>query len=94
VVYDAEHFFDGYRDDPGYALDCLRAAGRRGAETVRPVRHQRLVAAAAGGRGDRAVLAASATACASPIHCHNDAECGVANTLAAVEAARARCRAR
>ena len=26
VIYDAEHFFDGYRDDPGYALQCLRAA--------------------------------------------------------------------
>ena len=34
VVYDAEHFFDGYRDDPGYALDCLRAAAGAGAETV------------------------------------------------------------
>src|SRR6187549_1274507 len=34
VVYDAEHFFDGYRDDPGYALECVRAAAEAGAENV------------------------------------------------------------
>src|SRR5881398_1223959 len=34
VVYDAEHFFDGFADDPAYALACLRAAGEAGAETV------------------------------------------------------------
>ena len=42
VIYDAEHFFDGYRDDPGYALECLRAAAEAGAENVTPLRHQRL----------------------------------------------------
>ena len=34
VVYDAEHFFDGFRDDPAYALECLRAAAGAGADTV------------------------------------------------------------
>src|SRR5258705_6221984 len=34
VIYDAEHFFDGYRADPAYALETLRAAVRGGAETV------------------------------------------------------------
>ena len=34
VVYDAEHFFDGDRDDPAYALRCLRAAADAGAENV------------------------------------------------------------
>src|SRR5436190_20692017 len=34
VVYDAEHFFDAFRDDPAYALRCLRAAVEAGAETV------------------------------------------------------------
>ena len=34
VIYDAEHFFDGYRDDAGYALECLRAAADAGAENV------------------------------------------------------------
>ncbi|MFN2613048.1 MAG: citramalate synthase [Solirubrobacterales bacterium] len=34
VIYDAEHFFDGYRDDPGYALRCLHAAAESGAENL------------------------------------------------------------
>jgi len=34
VVYDAEHFFDAFRDDAGYALRCLRAAAEAGAENV------------------------------------------------------------
>ena len=34
VIYDAEHFFDGFRDDPDYALRCLRAAAEGGAENV------------------------------------------------------------
>ncbi len=34
VVYDAEHFFDGYADDPQYALRTLRAAAEAGAETI------------------------------------------------------------
>jgi 2-isopropylmalate synthase len=34
VVFDAEHFFDGYRDDPAYALECVRAAADGGAENV------------------------------------------------------------
>ena len=34
VIYDAEHFFDAWRDDPGYALECLRAAAAAGAENV------------------------------------------------------------
>src|SRR5579875_1520929 len=34
VIYDAEHFFDGFADDPAYALRCLRAAAEAGAETV------------------------------------------------------------
>ena len=34
VIYDAEHFFDGYRAEPEYALACVRAAAEAGAETV------------------------------------------------------------
>ena len=34
VIYDAEHFFDGYRADPGYALECVQAAAYAGAENV------------------------------------------------------------
>ena len=33
-IFDAEHFFDGYRDDAGYALECVRAAAEAGAENV------------------------------------------------------------
>jgi 2-isopropylmalate synthase len=86
VVYDAEHFFDAYRDDPSYALDCLRAAAGAGAETVAicdtngsslPPQVADATAAVVAAVGDRVRVA---------IHCHNDAECGVANSLAAVEA--------
>jgi 2-isopropylmalate synthase len=86
VVYDAEHFFDAYRDDPAYALDCLRAAAGAGAETVAicdtngsslPPQVAEATAAVVAAVGDRVRVA---------IHCHNDAECGVANSLAAVEA--------
>ena len=34
VIYDAEHFFDGYKADPVYALETIKAAVRGGAETV------------------------------------------------------------
>jgi 2-isopropylmalate synthase len=86
VVYDAEHFFDAYREDPSYALDCLRAAAGAGAETVAicdtngsslPPQIAEATAAVVTAVGDRVRVA---------IHCHNDAECGVANSLAAVEA--------
>ena len=41
VFLDAEHFFDGYRSNPAYALECVRAAAEAGAERGRAVRHQR-----------------------------------------------------
>ena len=40
VIYDAEHFFDGYKADPEYALSTLQAAQAGGAEVIRLVRHQ------------------------------------------------------
>jgi 2-isopropylmalate synthase len=86
VVYDAEHFFDGWRDDPAYALACLSAAADAGAETV-------TLCDTNGSSLPSQVAAATAAAVAAlghtarvGIHCHNDAECGVANSLAAVEA--------
>ena len=87
VVYDAEHFFDGFADDPAYALACLRAAAGAGAETV-------VCCDTNGGSLPDRVGAAMATvirelqpeAVAIGIHCHDDAGCGVANTLAAVRA--------
>ena len=85
VVFDAEHFFDGYRDDPAYALECLSAAVDAGRRERHPLRHQRRQPARLRRRGDRA---RSSTRWESGveigIHTHNDAECGVANSLAAV----------
>ena len=86
VIYDAEHFFDAWRDDPGYALECLRAAVAAGAENVTlcdtngsslPAQVAEATAAVVAELGDRVEVG---------IHTHNDAECGVANSLAAVEA--------
>jgi 2-isopropylmalate synthase len=85
VVYDAEHFFDGYADDPAYALLCLRAAAQAGAETVTCCDTN------GGTLPDHISLAmADVVAALSDdgvrvgIHCHDDAGCGVANSLAAV----------
>ncbi len=86
VIYDAEHFFDGWRDDPGYALECVRAAAGAGAENVTlcdtngsslPPQVATATAAVVAELGDEVEVG---------IHTHNDAECAVANSLAAVEA--------
>ncbi|HEY2636744.1 MAG TPA: citramalate synthase, partial [Solirubrobacteraceae bacterium] len=85
VIYDAEHFFDGYRDDPGYALECLRAAAGAGAERVvlcdtnGPSLPSQIRAAVAD-------VVAALPSTPIGIHTHDDAGCGVANTLEAVEA--------
>ncbi len=85
VIYDAEHFFDGFDDDPDYALQCLRAAAEAGAESVvccdtngGTLPHQ--VELAMG----QVLTAFSGSALRVGIHCHDDAGCGVANSLAAV----------
>ena len=86
VIFDAEHFFDGYKDDPEYALD-VPAAPRptAGASTHRPLRHQRRQPADAF-IADATRAAAAAVDAPLGIHCHNDCELAVANSLAAVEA--------
>jgi 2-isopropylmalate synthase len=84
VVFDAEHFFDGFAADPEYALATLRAAANAGASTVT------LCDTNGGAMPDaivRGVAAATETVlCAVGIHCHNDAELAVANTLLGVQA--------
>ncbi len=90
LVYDAEHYFDGFRDDPDYALATLSAAIHGGARTlvlcdtnggtltddlVGILRATELVI-------DR--LTPTAGGLTWGIHCHNDAELAVANTIAAV----------
>ena len=84
VVYDAEHFFDGYRDDSAYALSCLEAAIGAGAENVAlcdtngsslPGQIAAATAEVVARLGERVEVG---------IHVHDDAGCGVANSLAAV----------
>ena len=84
VFLDAEHFFDGYRSNPAYALEVVRTAadGRRGRH--RAVRHQRRHAPGRARRRGQPV--AEATQARLGIHCHDDTACGVANTLVAVDA--------
>jgi 2-isopropylmalate synthase len=84
VLLDAEHFFDGFALDPGYALDCLRAAAESGAV--------RLVLCDTNGgslpphiRTAFAVVREALPNVPLGIHTHDDSGCGVANTLTAVE---------
>ena len=91
VIYDAEHFFDGYKDDPRYALATLQAAQDAGADIV-------VLCDTNGGSMPSEVGRITAEVvkqmkCAVGIHTHNDSGVGVANALAAIEAARCRCRA-
>lgn len=84
VFYDAEHFFDGYRANPEYALRTLRAAADAGASVV-------ILCDTNGGTmpervADVVARVKSVLSCEVGIHCHNDCELAVANTLAAVRA--------
>ena len=83
------------RDDPAYALRCLRAAAEAGAENVDAVRHQRRARCRTRSRAAVRGRARALPDAALGIHCHNDAECGVANSLAGgAPRARRWCRAR
>jgi 2-isopropylmalate synthase len=82
VLFDAEHFFDGYKADADYALETLLAAIRGGAETL-------VLCETNGGFLPwevEEVFRAVRTKIDAPlgIHTHNDSDCGVANTLVAV----------
>ncbi len=85
VVYDAEHFFDGWRDDSAYALECLTAAVEGGAENVTLCDTNGSSLPGQVGEATAAVVEALGERVQVGIHTHNDAECGVANSLAAVE---------
>jgi 2-isopropylmalate synthase len=83
VFVDCEHFFDGYRENPAYALEVVRTAAEAGAEVV-------VLCDTNGGMlppwiGE-IVTAAGEIGVPLGIHTHNDAGCAVANTLAAVDA--------
>ena len=85
AIFDAEHFFDGYRANGGYAMKALEAAVEAGAGCV-------VLCDTNGGSLPGAVAEAVAAVVARfpgvpvGIHCHNDSDLAVANTLAAVEA--------
>jgi 2-isopropylmalate synthase len=86
VVFDAEHFFDGYRDDPEFALACVRAAAEAGAENVTLCDTNGGSLPGFVGKATAAVVEALGEGVEIGIHTHNDAECAVANSLAAVDA--------
>jgi 2-isopropylmalate synthase len=86
VLFDAEHFFDGYARDPQYALAVLDAATDAGAECVvlcdtnggaLPGRVHEVVTTVVGRLGGRTDVG---------VHVHNDADCAVANSLVSVQA--------
>ncbi len=84
VMFDAEHFFDGYRSDRGYALDALKAAERGGAEWL-------VLCDTNGGSMPWQVAEAVSdvlleTGVPLGIHCHNDSDMATACSVAAVEA--------
>ena len=86
VLFDAEHFFDGFNADPGYALETLRAAAEAGRRAGRAVRHQRRLAAAPGRRSALAVVRGRRPRSHSGSTPTTTPAAAVANTLTAVEA--------
>jgi 2-isopropylmalate synthase len=84
VFFDAEHFFDGYKDNIEYALQVVTAAAKAGAECV-------VLCDTNGGALPQQIVEAiravqKASRVPLGIHAHNDIELAVANSLAAVEA--------
>ncbi len=84
VIYDAEHFFDGYKDDPEYTLQTLKAAEEAGADVL-------VMCDTNGGTLTHEISEIISevkkhTSTKLGIHAHNDCELAVANSLAAVSA--------
>lgn len=84
VIFDAEHFFDGYKDDEEFALTMLKAAAEGGADTL-------VLCDTNGGTLTFELESIVKKVCSEfdltiGIHAHNDSELGAANTLSAVNA--------
>jgi 2-isopropylmalate synthase len=82
VLYDAEHFFDGYKHNPEYAIETLRAAERAGSAVI-------ILCDTNGGTlpeelAEAVTVVRKALRVELGIHCHNDSEVAVANSLAGV----------
>src|SRR5262249_26879011 len=82
VFYDAEHFFDGYKHNPEYAIETLRAAERAGSSVI-------ILCDTNGGTlpeelAEAITVVRKALRVELGIHCHNDSEVAVANSLAGV----------
>jgi 2-isopropylmalate synthase len=95
VIYDAEHFFDGFRDDRAYALECVRAAAGAGAENVTlcdtngsslPNQIAEATRDVVAGLAEETGHEPAEPPVGVGIHTHNDLECAVANSIAGVEA--------
>ena len=84
VVFDAEHFFDGYKANPDYAMQTLKAAADAGADVL-------CICDTNGGTFPEEIFQLTQKVIESfdtevGIHCHNDCEMAVANSIAAVKA--------
>jgi 2-isopropylmalate synthase len=85
TIFDAEHFFDGYKANPEYAMKVLAAAAEAGADAI-------VLCETNGGCLPQQVYEITKTVCeqfgdiAIGIHTHNDTDCATANSLAAVRA--------
>ena len=85
VMFDAEHFFDGYKANPAYAMECLEAAHKAGARWV-------VLCDTNGGALPQEIERIVGAVCEKipgshvGIHCHNDTENAVANSLTAINA--------
>ena len=86
ALFDAEHFFDGYRANPDYALACLRAAYAAGARWIVLCDTNGGTLPAEVGRITAEVIAAGIPGDHLGIHCHDDTGNAVACSLAAVDA--------
>ncbi len=85
VLFDAEHFFDGYKNNPEYAMKVLAAAAEAGADAM-------VLCETNGGCLPEDIYEITQAVCRAfggvviGIHTHNDSDCAVANALAAVRA--------
>ena len=86
ALFDAEHFFDGYKANPDYAIAALQAARQAGARWIVLCDTNGGTLPAEVGQITGAVIAAGIPGDHLGIHCHNDTENAVACTLAAVDA--------